>query len=121
MHGSVKNGSGKSSVGASQQLGKAGFLAKRRAERGASRGSDSSIEWSNAGASAILELINSLVGQGCTVTFAGTRDGSALKFSIYDGGERIDEYCRATEDIETFTAMLRELYGEVGKPDTGNT
>lgn len=89
---------------------KAGFLAEQRAIRNRNRGSGVGIEWANADSSAVLALINHAVGRGCTITFGATKDGGALRLSLYDGCDTAHEYCRATEDIEVFVQMLTEMF-----------
>ena len=88
-----------------------GWLAKRRAERNSQRGTGGVIEWASADGDKIISLIDKLVAKGCAVTFGATRDGGAIRFTVFDGEERVDEYCRPTEEIETFLAMLTEMYG----------
>lgn len=105
-----KHGNSKVGAGGKKSEGEAGWLSQRRAERNANRGASDTIGWGDADAVGILSLIDQLTQRRATVTFATTRDGGAIKFSIYDGSERVDEYCRPTESIETFIAMLTELY-----------
>jgi hypothetical protein len=91
----------------------AGFLAKQRQERQSNRGMDFVIEWAAADSGKLVALIDRATAAHCTITFAVTRDGSALKCSLYDGTDRLDEYCRSTEDLEVFLDMLLELFSGV--------
>lgn len=115
MGNPARDGKGKygnqTRAGESRSVSAAGYIAKRNAERRANRGGSSVIEWAGCSAAKVIAIIDSVTHAGCTATFALTRDGSALKFSIYDGADRVDEYCRSTEEADTFLDMLLEIYG----------
>lgn len=96
--------------GAKRGDNKLGYLAQRRAERNANRGLDTTVEWGSAEAGKVLSLISAVTGRGCTITFAVTRDGNALKCTLYDGSEQYHEYCRSSEEIETYLLALLELF-----------
>lgn len=55
--------------------------------------------WERVSDSLITWLVRRVSAEGGLVTFGTTRDGGALKVSIYDSGEKHDEYFGAQEDI----------------------
>lgn len=91
-----------------------GYLSKQRAVRTRNRGNGDVVSWGDLDSSKIIALIDRAVSKGCTITFARTRDGSCLKCSFYDGVERVDEYCRSTEDSDIYVAMLTEMFADGG-------
>lgn len=55
--------------------------------------------WDNVSDSLICWLVRKVSSEGGLVTFGTTRDGGALKVSIWDGGQKHDEYFGAQADL----------------------
>jgi len=88
-------------------------LQQRREERRKSRGKNSVCDWANADPQRIVALIQAVTAQNGLCSFGYTRDAGAYTLTVILDGERYTDYCRPTEDVDSFLDDLREDYTDL--------
>lgn len=83
---------------------------QQRAERRKNRGTGASADWASASAEQLLQLVAAATLDGTLISFGYTRDGSAYVVGFFKDGDRVNEYCRPTEDVDLFLRSLAEDY-----------
>lgn len=91
-------------------------IQQRREERRRSRGQASVADWGAADPGRIVSLISTVTAQNGLCSFGYTRDLGAYTLTVILDGERYTDYCRPTEDIDSFLDNLREDYTDMGGP-----
>jgi len=89
-------------------------LQRRRAERRANRGGNSVADWGTADPARVVELISVVTVAGGLCSFGYTRDGGTYTVTVILDGDKSTDYCRATENIDTFLGDLVEDFRDVG-------
>lgn len=89
------------------------FGSRRRNNETATGGAN----WGGVSADTLYRLIDTVTSRGGAIRFGYTRDGGAYALGLYYGAETTTEYCRPSEDIETFLSDWIETYKEL--PNTG--
>jgi hypothetical protein len=68
-------------------------------------------DWGGVNAELVLQAIATLAREGGAIRFGYTRDGGAYAIGLYYGTERVTEYLRPSEDVETYFRALIEDFG----------
>jgi hypothetical protein len=89
-------------------------LARRRAERRASRGNVDPADWGSVDAQRVVALISAVARAGGLCSFGYTRDGGTYTITTIMDGERNTDYCRPNEDISAFIDDLADDFNDVG-------
>lgn len=89
-------------------------IQQRREERRRNRGQAAVCDWGAASPERIVALISAVTAQNGLCSFGYTRDAGAYTVTVILDGERYTDYCRPTEDVDTFLDSLREDYQDLG-------
>jgi len=98
----------------SRTRGTSNSIQQRREERRRNRGQAAVCDWGAADPTRIVALISTITVQNGLCSFGYTRDAGAYTVTIIMDGERYTDYCRPTEDVDSFLDNLREDYADLG-------
>jgi len=96
-----------------RRAGSTSSLQQRREERRKNRGQAAICDWALADAERIVALISTVTSQNGLCSFGYTRDAGAYTLTVILDGERYTDYCRPTEDVNSFLDSLREDYTDL--------
>jgi len=71
-------------------------------ERRKNRGGGQVADWGSADPALIGRAVSLATRKGASITFGYTRDGDAMRLSLFAGGKQTDEYIRPTESVDDF-------------------
>lgn len=74
------------------------------------RNNGGGADWSRTPSELLGRLIDATTSRGGAVRFGYTRDGGAYALGLYYGSESRTEYCRPTEDLDSFLTEWIEFY-----------
>lgn len=94
-----------------------GDVQSKLAQRRANRGKAAVTDWGTADPQRIVALISAVTVQNGLCSFGYTRDAGAYTVTVILDGERFTDYCRPTEDLDSFLDQLREDYTDLEPSD----
>jgi hypothetical protein len=79
-------------------------------ERRKNRGGGEIADWGSADPTLIGRAVSLATRKGASITFGYTRDGGAMRLSLFAGGKQTDDYIRPTESVDDFlTAFIQDF------------
>ena len=80
--------------------------------KGAPRGPRKTVEWDSIPNQLLRDAICAVTGRGAAIMLSRTSDGGALSITVLDGGERIKEYPRDSDECEQTLKWLVDMFSD---------
>lgn len=74
------------------------------------RGPRKTVEWDSIPNQLLRDAICAVTGRGAAIMLSRTTDGGALSITVLDGGERIKEYPRDSDECEATLRWLVDMF-----------
>lgn len=88
--------------------------------RGIRKQSGHVADWKSVDADRIRDAICAASNTGGALRFGYSRDGGAYAIGIYGDGDPYTEFCKPSEDIESFLADVCSLYEAIADEQATN-
>lgn len=86
--------------------------------RGLKRNSGGTADWKSVDANALVDCICTAASTGGALRLGYSRDGGAYAVGIYGDGEPYTEFCKPSEDVDSFIADIRQLFEDIADSNT---